>query len=104
MTSQTKKFIDLWDIVGVQLQCRKCNASLLVGGDTLRSIADAHNDALWKCPTCGNSWTIPQAYPGQMSLDTEVKKFLRMVESMQKIDEQLGFHLRFEIKDEGEKK
>src|SRR6202050_848443 len=98
MTTQTKKFIEPWDIIGVQMQCKKCSASRLVSGDTLRTLSDPHNDALWKCSTCSNSWTVPQTYPTQTTLDTQVKQFIRMVARIQAIDEQLGFHIRFEIR------
>ena len=101
MTSQLKKFIEVWDIIGIQMQCKKCSASLLVGGDTLRTISDAHNDTLWKCPTCNHPWTVQETYPQQMGYDNEVKKFIRLIEQMRAIGDKLGFHLRFEIKDEG---
>jgi len=42
MTTQTKKFIEIEDIVGIQIECKRCGVSLLVGGETMRSLSDAH--------------------------------------------------------------
>jgi hypothetical protein len=102
MTSQTKRFIELSDLVGLQLECKnpKCGVSLLAGGETLLSLADQQNMTLSKCPTCETPWTVPTTYPIQMGYDTEVKKFLRMIETMRRIEDNLGCRIRFEIKED----
>jgi hypothetical protein len=104
MTSQTKRFIEFLDIIGIQVECKKCGISLLVSGDALTSLIDPHNSTLSICPTCANPWTIPNLYP-QRGFDTEVKDFIRKLGKMRELEEQLGCKLRFEIKDEvcGEK-
>jgi hypothetical protein len=101
MTTQTKRFIELSDIIGLQLECKKCGISLLVGGETLTaSLVDPHNMTLSKCPTCDTPWTVPDSYPTVMGYDTEVKKFLRMIELIRSIEEKLGCRIRFELKDD----
>jgi hypothetical protein len=101
MTSLTKKFIEFQDVIGIQIECKKCGISLLVSGDTLRSMADQHSDALYECPTCHTGWTVKRdGAPVQMAYDTEVKKFIRMLDQMRAIEENLGCRLRFEIKDD----
>lgn len=99
MTSQTKKFIEIEDIVGIQIECNKCGLSLLVGGDTMRSVSDQHSDALYRCPSCHNGWTAPSDMP-LGSFDDEVKKFMRTLEKMRTINERLGCQIRFELKEE----
>jgi hypothetical protein len=99
MTTQTKHFIELSDIVGIQLECRKCGISLLAGGETLISLAGKHDETLGKCPTCSNPWTIPSTYPTQMGYDTEIKNLLRLLESIRGFEDKLGCRLRFEIKE-----
>jgi len=99
MTSQTKRFIEIVDIIGIQIECKKCKASLLVGGDTMRSLSDAHSDALYQCPSCHSDWTAPLGSTVS-SYDDEVKKFMRTLEKMATINERLGCQIRFELKDD----
>ena len=99
MTSQTKKFIEIEDIIGIQIECKKCHISLLVSGDTMRSLSDAHNDALYRCPSCHADWTAPMGST-LSGYDDEVKKFMRMLDKMSGINERLGCQIRFEVKDE----
>jgi|GEM_PF-2050081 len=101
MTSQTKRFIELSDIVGLQLECKKCGISLLAGGATLTStLVDPNNVTLAHCPTCNYEWTVPSGFPPRMAYDTEVKKFLRMIETMRTVEESIGCRIRFEIKED----
>jgi transposase-like protein len=99
MTTQTRKFIEIEDIIGIQIECKKCHASLLVSGDTMRSLTDQHNDALCRCPSCQNDWTalLGSTLSGY---DDEVKKFMRTLEKMRNINERLGCEVRFELKDD----
>jgi hypothetical protein len=108
MTSQTKKFIELSDIVGLRVKCRnpKCDTSLIVGDTNILSIADPNKDVLFQCPSCGTGWTVPSvaggaAYPGSdMGFDKEVKSFLRMLINMREYQKKLGCDLTFEIRNE----
>jgi len=54
MTSQTKKFIEVADIIGLRFECRNehCGASL-----TLTMLeAINRNSPLKECPNCGKQW------------------------------------------------
>jgi hypothetical protein len=98
MTNQTKRFIELSDIIGLQLECKKCGVSLLAGGSTLTAtLVDPNNVTLARCPTCNADWTVASGFP-RMAYDTEVKKFLRMIETMRSIEGNIGCRIRFEIK------
>ena len=105
MTSQTKKFIELADIIGVRIECRntKCGASLLLTDNQIMTIAGESSSTLFKCPACGSSWTIPppdpNSNPGASNLgyDKETKQFLRMLINMREFEAKLGCHLMFEI-------
>jgi hypothetical protein len=50
MTTQTRKFIELADILGMRFDCKKCHASLsLPPENSPRPPRD--------CPNCGSNWT-----------------------------------------------
>jgi hypothetical protein len=102
MTHQTKHFIELSDIIGIQIECKSptCGISLLAGGETLTSLADAHNTTFTQCPTCNHPWTVPSTYPTQMGFDTEIKKLLRLLNQVRGFEDKLGCRLRFEVKDD----
>jgi uncharacterized Zn finger protein len=54
MTSQTKKYIELSDIIGLRFECKnaECGASLTL--PMLEDINRTH--PLQKCPNCGQVW------------------------------------------------
>ena len=105
MTSQTKKFIELTDISGIKVQCRKCNVAIMVGDDRIMSVTEAHASVLFECPACGAGWTLPprnaSTYPGsEMGYDKEIKGFLRTLINMRDYEKKLGCALTLEIKNE----
>jgi transposase-like protein len=103
MTSQTKRFIEIEDIIGIQIECKKCHTSLLVSGETMRSLSDPHSDALYRCPSCNSEWTAPSGTTVG-GFDDEIKKFMRTLEKMRTINERLGCQVLFELKDEPSEK
>ena len=50
MTTQTKKFIELADIIGMRFDCRKCRTSLLLPMEKSPSPPS-------QCPNCRCDWT-----------------------------------------------
>ena len=56
----------------------------------MRSLSDPHNDALYRCPSCQNGWTVPPDTP-LGSFDDEVKKFMRTLEKMRTAVEWASF-------------
>src|ERR1700722_15117710 len=55
MTSQTKHYIVLGDLLGLRLQCKGCDSALSL---PLENIGDAIPQ---KCPNCKNEWFNPNA-------------------------------------------
>ncbi len=51
MTSQTKKFIELADLLGLRFQCNECKASLF-----LPLTKDVNASRLRSCPHCNHPW------------------------------------------------
>lgn len=101
MTSQTKRFIELSDVVGIRLECRKCGCALLLDTnhkDALDNLLNPANKILSTCPACGNLWAgLPD---GRMAFDTEVKDLFRRLEQVKVLETKFGFSLSLEIKEE----
>jgi transcription elongation factor Elf1 len=104
MTSQTKHFIELSDIVGIEFSCKRCGISLLVKGDAIATAVGTYSEMLHQCPTCKHAWTVPESYPASLSADTHLKKFVRMLEEINNLQASLGCGLRFEISNESVEK
>jgi hypothetical protein len=99
MTSQTRHFIELADIVSVRLRCRNegCGASLLIDpheetGNLVSPLA-TNNNVLTICPGCGFPWMEQ----GQMTVDSEIKMFLHEMNELRKLEDKFGCSLTFEI-------
>jgi hypothetical protein len=56
MTSQTRKFIEIADIIGLRFDCKakECGASLTLA--TFEAIN--RNSPLKECPNCGKQWAL----------------------------------------------
>jgi hypothetical protein len=104
MTSQTKKFIELSDIVGLRLECKTCGCALLIEisrtDGTLENLLAKTNSVLSQCPTCGSQWT--SAPTGLLAFDSEVKELFRQMRDLKKIEAKFGCLLTLEIKGEPE--
>lgn len=101
MTSQTKRFIEVSDIVGVRLECKKCGCALLLGlshKDAIANLLEPANKILSTCPTCGGIWaSLPN---GLLAFDTEIKDFFRRMEQIKEIESKFGFRLSLEVREE----
>jgi hypothetical protein len=55
MTSEHRTLIDLADVLGIEFQCHKCDATVLqpLHGDSSRK-------KLYSCPVCGEPWYLTQ--------------------------------------------
>jgi hypothetical protein len=104
MTGQTKHFIELSDIVALRLQCRNenCDTSLLVGLDketgNLSKLLAADKMILNACPGCGKAWM--GRGQGGLSFESEIKKMLRLMSEVKKMETTFGCSMTFEIKPE----
>jgi len=101
MTSQSKTFIELSDIIGMRLECKTCGVSILINQPNLSSTTDKHNTALRSCPTCTSSWTHSEGHSvsGGMrpGFDTEIKEMIRAIATVRDLQEKLGCNLTLEI-------
>jgi hypothetical protein len=105
MTTDTKKFIEFSDIIGLRLHCKneKCGTSLLINDSNIASLAADHSMTLARCPLCGNGWTVPSrnegGHPGSnMAADDGFKKFLKILGNMREFEKHIGCTVTFEIK------
>lgn len=97
MTSQTKKFIELSDIIALRLECKnqKCKATLTT------SVRDFRKGTLSACPVCKEPWATVNG----SSCELAVSEFMQ---AFHKLEGMLGgeghfpagFSLTLEIKEE----
>jgi hypothetical protein len=101
MTSQTKTFIELSDILGLRLQCKACGCALLlnteVDGGAIENVLSANNTVLAKCPTCGEIWA--QNSRQSAAWDSDIKDFVRKIRDLRKIEPAFGCVFSLEIRD-----
>jgi hypothetical protein len=100
VTTQTKKFVDLADLLGFRLKCRTCYTELTV---SLEEYAKKRSSAgfLTTCPICRTGWTMVDGGPSEPT-------FNALVESLQNVSALFpktapfptGFLLSIELKDE----
>lgn len=101
MTSQTKKFIELSDILALHFECKNndCKATL-----TLSASQDLRDGTLYTCPVCEKSWAVVNGGGCELT----IKEFLRAYQKLQKTlgnehgSFPAGFLLRLEILEEAE--
>ena len=99
MTSQTKKFIELSDILSLRFGCKHCSSELLIS--SLRDIEKKEEQGkLNDCPVCRREW----ASVGGSSCELTIARFLT---ALNKLRSELhtfpvGFSLMLEITNEKE--
>jgi hypothetical protein len=90
MTTQTKQYIELSDILALRFQCKTkgCGASLdlPINANTA--------DSLKKCPKCRKGWTTLE----NTSYEGEIDNFVNTALHLKGILSALGFDLSIEIK------
>ena len=84
MTSQTKHYIELSDIVALRFECKNCKTSVTFGmgqNFDLKKLSD--------CPGCKNTWV----YDGyDISIQNEIEAVIR---SINRLSETLGPNRKF---------
>jgi hypothetical protein len=102
MTTQTKTFIELSDIIGLRLECKSCGCSLALGStkgrETVDSLLSMGNKTLLNCPTCGAAW-MQTLDPNRLA-DTALKELVRKLSDFKKIEHNYGCSVALEIKPE----
>lgn len=98
MTSETKKFIETRDIIGIRLECTRCKAALLLPFTGLPQLLDF--ERLRVCPHCQIPWTrLPDGSSAEAAVMQCVDK-VRVLNALLETGRYSGFSLMLEIKDE----
>lgn len=96
MTSQTKQYIELSDVLALRFDCKnpKCGASLSA------SARDFRQNALNVCPMCKESWARVNETSCELAIGEFIEAFRRL-ERMLSSDGGFptGFTLKIEIKE-----
>ena len=84
MTSQTKHYIEIGDLLAFRCDCKSCGASLSLPlkEDAARSIDS--------CPSCGKAWA-------QATNQQEIARFARQVEHVRILVGTMNFNLLLEV-------
>ncbi len=92
MTSQTRKFIEIADIVGLRFECKnaECGASLSL---PLHQGVN-RTDTLKNCPHCGKQWTMLN----DSDYAVQLKRLLDLLRLLGEAP--IGCRFTFEIKPE----
>ena len=94
MTTQTKKFIEIADIIGLRFECKneECRANLWL--PLIEDINRTH--PLQKCPNCGKAWT----QLGDSTYELEFKKLVTTLRTI--VNAPIGCRFTLEIKPESQ--
>jgi hypothetical protein len=90
MTSQTKNYIEVSDIIGIRCECKECHAALAL------PLATDVGKSLLVCPRCGKGW----ARQANSTSEILIEEFARKVQQMATALPYLGFTFLLEIKEE----
>ena len=103
MTSQTKKFIELSDVLALHFECKSpdCKATL-----TISSLQNLKDGTLYACPVCKQSWAVVNGGGCELTIKDFLAAFqkLRHTLSGEPGSFPAGFVLRLELKEEAEDK
>ncbi len=91
MTEQLKRFIELADIIGLRLECKKCGCSVSLGDspkDAIYQQLYKASSTLARCPGCGEEWKTSDSYLQQLFSD---------LHNLRDQESRLAYKLRLEI-------
>lgn len=96
MTVQTKRFIELSDILGLRIECRGCGCSItmLNEADAIDTILRPDSSVLVSCPSCRKKWTSLEGYN---NYDSEMKEFFRRFREVCTLEKAFGCVMSLEI-------
>jgi hypothetical protein len=80
MTSQTKYYIELSDILAVRCECKRCGATV-----SLPIVEDVRTNRLYGCPNCNEPWTVFQQGQAGQSIDPSLRAFLNTLSSFKDV-------------------
>jgi hypothetical protein len=90
MTSQTKHYIDLSDVMAVRCECKGCGAVLSL---SLSKGIDARK--LQRCPNCFDEWAESSGSTIQVAIQQAMDSFLVLQRAM---ESRKGFSMTLEVK------
>ncbi len=90
MTTQTKNYIEVSDIIAFRCECKKCGVALTFPAD--KDMASSTKD----CPHCGSGWTRL----GQSTNEVFVVELANKINQLCMLLPHMGFNLTLEVKEE----
>jgi hypothetical protein len=93
MTTQTKRYIELSDILAFRCECKKCGVALTL------PVAKDVGESILKCPRCGKAWTRFDDSTHEILVNEFAEKTQQLASALSF----MGFNLTLEIRDEPEK-
>src|SRR5690242_17867559 len=97
MTTYTKRFIELSDVIGMRFKCRHCGAVMEL---PVKQFEDAVLDS---CPNCKEDWALIRTKsPGNpINLKADFIRICNAIMGAEKAakSEQIGFSFLLEVKD-----
>ncbi len=94
MTSETKRFIELSDLLSLRLECKHCHSELLLS--SLRSLGTKEEQGkLNRCPVCSRDWALVNGSTCELT----IAEFLKALNSLRDAlgSFPAGFKLTLEI-------
>jgi hypothetical protein len=92
-----KRYIELEDIIGVRLECRKCG--LILEGSPEALAGPANKSLLGQCPSHqDHTWLGEETAVYLQNADTFVKEFIRDLKAFRDRAPKIGCSISFEIK------
>ncbi len=77
MTSKTKYYVELSDILAVRCECKRCRATV-----SIPIVRDARTNGLYSCPNCNEEWTVFTVGQNSQSVDPTIRAFINSLKSM----------------------
>jgi hypothetical protein len=93
MTSQTRHFIELSDVIAMRFECKHCRASLELG-------MKIEQGTLHHCPSCHRDWALVNTDgPAGASYEQVFVKFIESINALNVAAKApIGFSMTLEIK------
>jgi len=100
MTSQTKHYVELTDIVAIRCECRRCGASV-----SLPVMENVRTEGLQCCPSCNEHWAQLNPVLPHQSIEPAIRTFIGSLTTFKGVLERTssnqsegGFRLTLEVK------
>lgn len=88
MTSQTKLYIEMTDMLALRCDCKECGASLSI------PLTNTAGNSLLACPKCRKAWARQE---GNNTYELALNDFGQKVQELKLLTPMIGFKLFIEI-------